>query len=84
MRLFVGMDVDPVAHIKARAYIHTLLHGGFSSPNSELEVHTFLKNFRCIKSVLGEVDEELVNSGVHGILMDLGMSSMQVLLSNTL
>ena len=72
------MDVDPVAHQKARAQIDTLLHGDSCCTTSELKVHTFLKNFRYIKSVLSEVDEELIHSGVDGILMDLGMSSMQV------
>ncbi|KAF3446030.1 hypothetical protein FNV43_RR11208 [Rhamnella rubrinervis] len=78
LRLYVGMDVDPVAHQKARAQIDTLLHGDCCSTTSKLKVHTFLKNFRYIKSVLSEVDEELLLSGVDGILMDLGMSSMQV------
>ena len=70
----MGMDVDPVAHAKARACIDALLH----SHSSQLKVHTFLKNFKNVKSVLAEVDQNLLHSGVDAILMDLEMSSMQV------
>ncbi|KDP32844.1 hypothetical protein JCGZ_12136 [Jatropha curcas] len=70
---YVGMDVDTVAHAKARACIDTLLHS-----HSNLKAHTFLRNFKHIKSVLAEVDPSLLHSGVDAILMDLGMSSMQV------
>ncbi|XP_044477526.1 ribosomal RNA small subunit methyltransferase H-like isoform X1 [Mangifera indica] len=73
LKLFIGMDVDPLAHEKARAHINSLLDA-----HSDLKAHIFLKNFRHIKSVLSEVDVNLANSGVDGILMDLGMSSMQV------
>lgn len=78
------MDVDPTAFEKARARIDSLLHSDSRSSNSDLKVYSFLKNFKCIKSVLREVDENVVQSGVDGILMDLGMSSMQVLLSSEL
>lgn len=50
---------------------------------SELKAHTFLKNYRDIKHVLDEVDKTLLTPNVDGILMDLGMSSMQVLVSKT-
>lgn len=67
------MDVDPIAHEKAQARIRSLC-----GDSSHLKAHTFMRNFKNIKSVLREVDEELLSSGVDGILMDLGMSSMQV------
>ncbi|KAL5850006.1 hypothetical protein ACOSQ4_008019 [Xanthoceras sorbifolium] len=73
LKLYIGIDVDPLAHEKAQAHIDSLLH---AYPN--LKAYTFVKNFRHIKSVLNEVDQNLLNSGVDGILMDLGMSSMQV------
>lgn len=73
LELYVGMDVDPIAHEKARARIHSL-----RGDSSHLKAHSFIRNFKNIKSVLREVDEEVLNSGVDGILMDLGMSSMQV------
>ena len=73
LELYVGMDVDPIAHERARARIHSLC-----GDSSHLKAHVFMRNFKNIKSVLREVDEELLSSGVDGILMDLGMSSMQV------
>ncbi|RVW17225.1 hypothetical protein VitviT2T_004611 [Vitis vinifera] len=73
LELYVGMDVDPIAHEKAQARIRSLC-----GDSSHLKAHTFMRNFKNIKSVLREVDEELLSSGVDGILMDLGMSSMQV------
>ncbi|CAL1362447.1 unnamed protein product [Linum trigynum] len=72
---YIGMDVDPEAHAKARAHIDALL---LSDSHSHLKTHTLLKNFRNVKSVIGEVDANLLQSGVDAILMDLGMSSMQV------
>ncbi|KAJ7958676.1 Ribosomal RNA small subunit methyltransferase H [Quillaja saponaria] len=72
------MDVDPVAHEKAQAQIKTVLHGDSCSLVSDLKVYTPLKNFRHIQSVVGEIDEKLLGTGVDGILMDLGMSSMQI------
>lgn len=74
MEVYVGLDVDPVALDKARARINSVLN----SPNSTLKAYTFLENFRCLKSLLSDVDETLLDTGLDGILMDLGMSSMQV------
>ncbi|KAI7993929.1 Ribosomal RNA small subunit methyltransferase H [Camellia lanceoleosa] len=78
MQLYIGLDVDPDALQKAQAQINTILHGDSSDSTSKLKGHTFLKNYRHIKFVLREVDEKLLTPGVNGILMDLGMSSMQV------
>ncbi|GLU01096.1 hypothetical protein SLE2022_184210 [Rubroshorea leprosula] len=75
LRVFVGMDVDPLAYDVACSRIHAL---SISHARSDLKVCTFLKNFKHIKSVLSEVDQSILNSGVDGMLMDLGMSSMQV------
>lgn len=77
MRCYVGMDIDPPAREKAVARINALLDSD-SCGSTDLKTYTFLKNFRHIKSVLREVDQNLLDSGVDGILMDLGMSSMQV------
>ncbi|CAK7346951.1 unnamed protein product [Dovyalis caffra] len=75
LECYIGMDVDPVAHAKSRANIDALLH---STP-SNLKPHLLFKNFKYIKSVIGEIDDyNLLSCGVDGILMDLGMSSMQV------
>lgn len=78
MKLYIGMDVDPMAHEKARARIDGILHGDSCHPTSDMKTYTILKNFKHIKSVLNEVDEKPLYIGVDGILMDLGMSSMQV------
>ncbi|XP_022729114.1 uncharacterized protein LOC111284613 [Durio zibethinus] len=76
LKLFIGMDVDPVALQMARSRIHALSH---SHPHPHFQAFTFLNNFRNIKSLLRQVDHpDLFSSGVDGILMDLGMSSMQV------
>lgn len=72
LKYFVGMDVDPVAREMAQTRLNSVLHGRESS----VRVFTVLRNFRHIKSVLGETGEQ--DLGVDGILMDLGMSSMQV------
>ncbi|RRT40984.1 hypothetical protein B296_00058149 [Ensete ventricosum] len=73
--LYVGMDVDPAVHDEARARIERLLA---EDSRGNLEAYTHVRNFKYIKSVLGGVDENLLDVGVNGILMDLGMSSMQV------
>ncbi|KAK3026266.1 hypothetical protein RJ639_040478 [Escallonia herrerae] len=78
MQSYIGLDVDPVAHEKARARINVILQGCSCDLPSNLKVHTLLKNFKDIKPALCEVDEKLLVPGVDGILMDLGMSSMQV------
>nr|CAD1825401.1 unnamed protein product [Ananas comosus var. bracteatus] len=75
MELFVGLDVDPAAHDMARARIESLLS---SKDSCGLRAYTHVGNFKYVKSVLGGVDEAVLESGVDGILMDLGMSSMQV------
>ncbi|XP_057423948.1 uncharacterized protein LOC130717647 isoform X1 [Lotus japonicus] len=72
LKYFVGMDVDPVAREMAQTRLNSVLHGRESS----VRVFTVLRNFRHIKSVLGEMGEQDLE--VDGILMDLGMSSMQV------
>jgi 16S rRNA (cytosine1402-N4)-methyltransferase len=75
LKYFVGMDVDPVASDVAQSRINSVL----DDRESSMKVFTVLRNFRHIKSVLrGTGEEHLGLSSVDGILMDLGMSSMQV------
>ena len=69
---FVGMDVDPVARKLAHFHIDSLMH-------PTLKASIVLKNFKYIKSAVADSHPELLDVGVDGILMDLGMSSMQVL-----
>ncbi|KAK4784130.1 hypothetical protein SAY86_018498 [Trapa natans] len=78
LECYVGLDMDPVAHEMAHTRIGALLNGSFSNTSSDLRIHFHLKNFKFIKSVLSEVDERFIHKGADGILMDLGMSSMQV------
>lgn len=77
LKYYIGMDVDPLALEKAQARIDSLVCSDSCSP-TYLKTYSVLRNFRHIKSVLNEIDENLLDSGVDGILMDLGMSSMQV------
>lgn len=82
------MDVDPSALEIGRGHIEAFLAGREREANvgeddalqGTLRAYTHAKNFMYIKQVLGSVDESLVvgSSGVDGILIDLGMSSMQV------
>ena len=74
MQSYIGLDFDPVAHEKAKGKIDSIQ----KDSTSDLKTHTFLRNFKNIKSTISEVDEHLLNPGIDGILMDLGMSSMQV------
>ncbi|EOY29109.1 PREDICTED: ribosomal RNA small subunit methyltransferase H [Theobroma cacao] len=76
LKLFIGMDVDPLALHMACSRIRSLSH---SHPHPHFQAFTFLDNFRHIKSLLRQVvHPDIFSSGVDGILMDLGMSSMQV------
>lgn len=67
-----------MAHKKAQIRINSILHSDSSDPASELKVYTLLKNFRHIKSAISEIGDNHLDLGIDGILMDLGMSSMQV------
>lgn len=75
LKYFVGMDVDPVGRDTAQSRISSVL----DDRESSVKVFTVLRNFRHIKSVLrGTGEEHLGDPSIDGILMDLGMSSMQV------
>ncbi|KAL3745780.1 hypothetical protein ACJRO7_014834 [Eucalyptus globulus] len=78
LQCYLGMDVDPMAHQMAKNKIDSLLHDDSSSTSSNLRGYFLLRNFRFIKSVVDEVGDKLMDSGLDGILMDLGVSSMQV------
>ncbi|XP_010252140.1 PREDICTED: uncharacterized protein LOC104593820 isoform X1 [Nelumbo nucifera] len=78
LQLYIGLDVDSMAHEMAQAQINAILNANSCRSGSNLKAYTLLRNFKDIKSVLHGVDGELLIHGVDGILMDLGMSSMQV------
>ncbi|KAL1552631.1 16S rRNA (cytosine(1402)-N(4))-methyltransferase [Salvia divinorum] len=77
MEFYVGFDVDPVAHQIAQDKINNVLDKDSGHSRTHLQVHTLLKNFKSIKTALHDIDENR-SPGIQGILMDLGMSSMQV------
>lgn len=77
LQTYIGLDVDPVAHEKAQSRISNVLKMP-SCSNIDLKAHMLLRNFKEIKQAIGQVEDKLLMSGVDGILMDLGMSSMQV------
>ncbi|XVF10520.1 hypothetical protein REPUB_Repub07fG0190100 [Reevesia pubescens] len=79
LKLLIGMDADPDALHMARSRIQALSQS--HTHPQHFQAFTFLNNFRHIKSLLAKVQvdhPDLLSSGVDGILMDLGMSSMQV------
>ncbi|XP_068638309.1 uncharacterized protein [Aristolochia californica] len=78
LQLYLGLDVDPIAHEKAQSQINAILSHSPQSANPSLKANILSENFRDIKSILLQLDKDLLNDGVDGILMDLGMSSMQV------
>lgn len=73
----MGMDVDPAAHQLALPHIQSLV----AKRDPKLKAYTRLTNFKNIKSVLDAIaikDGQIaISSGVDGIFMDLGVSSMQ-------
>lgn len=71
LETFVGLDVDPVAHGEAKPRLQQWV-------SSNVQLHLVLTNFRNIKKAVTDVDSKLAGEGVNGILMDLGMSSMQL------
>ncbi|KAH6783576.1 mraW methylase family protein [Perilla frutescens var. hirtella] len=77
MEFYVGFDVDPVAHQIAQDQINNVLDKDSGRSRAHLQVHTLLKNFKSIKCALHDINGNS-SLGVQGILMDLGMSSMQV------
>lgn len=78
MKKFVGLDVDPIAHSAASPRLQDAVkHRRTTSENaSNLDLHLFQTNFRNVKSVIEQLG--LADHGVNGIMMDLGMSSMQL------
>lgn len=66
--------MDPIAHKEAKPRLQTWT-------SSMTGLHLICTNFRNIKKAVQDVDLELEYQGVNGILMDLGMSSMQVVLT---
>ena len=71
LKTFIGLDVDPKAH-----YLASLKLQNAIEEETGPELHVIATNFKHLKSTLHQLG--LAEQGVDGILMDLGMSSMQV------
>ncbi|KAG6521364.1 hypothetical protein ZIOFF_018480 [Zingiber officinale] len=72
LELFVGMDMDASIHDQARARIEKLL--AVDSHDSKLKAYTHVRNFKYIKSVLGGVDENLLDVGLMVLLPHLNIA----------
>mgnify|MGYP000205661781 CR=1 FL=1 len=71
LKTFIGLDVDPKAHLLASLKLKNAVER-----ETGPEIHIVAANFEHLKSTLYQLG--LAEQGVDGILMDLGMSSMQV------
>jgi len=71
MRKLVGLDVDPTAHALAGPRIAA------AAASSELEVDLRLSNFSRLEEQ-ADAAGVLASGGADGILLDLGVSSMQL------
>jgi 16S rRNA (cytosine1402-N4)-methyltransferase len=71
MKKFIGFDVDPLAHQLARPRLEACSSEGTS-------IHLLRKNFREMTSALQELSPGLEAGGVDAMLIDFGVSSMQL------
>ncbi|KAF3781913.1 Ribosomal RNA small subunit methyltransferase H [Nymphaea thermarum] len=79
LEIFIGLDIDPMAYKMANVQLDFILNNeGEERKEPALQRYTYLRNFRDIRSIVRQVDANISSDGVDGILMDLGMSSMQV------
>ncbi|CAA7394083.1 unnamed protein product [Spirodela intermedia] len=79
LQFYLGLDVDTTALETARDRIDAAIEDARCASemeHSRLEAHLRHGNFRSLKSILGGI--EGCTYPLDGILMDLGMSSMQV------
>ncbi|KAL0051717.1 hypothetical protein WJX82_000937 [Trebouxia sp. C0006] len=68
---FVGIDVDPTAHELAAEHLKQV-----QLPNTQISL--LQGNFGSMQQLLQQVPGNMQQGGVNGILLDLGISSMQV------
>ncbi|XP_024528970.1 uncharacterized protein LOC112345787 isoform X1 [Selaginella moellendorffii] len=73
LRQAVGLDLDPDAVLLARPKLEAAAAG-----NAHLRLHFASVNFKCLKLQLNQIDPGLLQRGVDGILMVLGLSAMQL------
>lgn len=77
LKTFIGLDVDPRAHAEARQKIDKLVPGG-NRDSQSLSLHLVKSNFEDVHAVLKSLDGDAAKEGIDGMLLDLGVSSMQV------
>nr|GEZ40285.1 ribosomal RNA small subunit methyltransferase h [Tanacetum cinerariifolium] len=77
------LDFDPVAHEKEKVKIELIIPFNPDDSNSTLKTHTFLGNFKNIKSTLSKVDEKLLISGVDGISIEASGQQLPAILLPT-
>ena len=68
----VGIDVDPEAHAIARPRLQALRQ------DRGVVYHAVQANFSDLPGLLGGLPGNLLDQGVDGALMDIGVSSMQL------
>ncbi|KAL3160154.1 hypothetical protein ABBQ32_010922 [Trebouxia sp. C0010 RCD-2024] len=68
---FIGIDMDPVAHALAEQKLSVL-------SQSRFQIHLLQGNFGHMKALLQQLPGKTYKGGVDGVLLDLGISSMQV------
>jgi hypothetical protein len=72
---FIGLDVDPRAHSEAKARLEKVRA---QESKEQLNLHLIRSNFESVQLVLKNMKQGFEKGGVDGMLLDLGVSSMQV------
>ncbi|KAI5079709.1 hypothetical protein GOP47_0005188 [Adiantum capillus-veneris] len=78
LKSFIGLDVDPVAQAEASSRLQEAIEQRTKACTnlSDLKVNVLKANFKSVKHALRQLGLE--HGEVDGVLMDLGMSSMQL------
>ncbi|GLI69858.1 hypothetical protein VaNZ11_014575, partial [Volvox africanus] len=76
MRTLLGIDLDPTAHMVAEPRIRAAAAAAATGRTTELDMHFMRGNYRDLKRLLATVGRPALRP--NGILMDLGVSSMQI------
>jgi hypothetical protein len=77
---FIGLDVDPRAHSEAKARLEKVRA---QKSKEQLNLHLIRSNFESVQLVLKNLKQGFEKGGVDGMLLDLGVSSMQVEVSSS-
>ncbi|GIL81766.1 hypothetical protein Vretimale_1372 [Volvox reticuliferus] len=76
MRTLLGIDLDPTAHMVAEPRIRAAIAAAATGHTTELDMQFMRGNYRDLKRLLATVSCPAPRP--NGILMDLGVSSMQI------